>query len=112
MRRTLVLGAALAAALTAAATIFAPVQGVVHDPQHRPILGARVEVRALASDWSQTATTDDSGQFRFAAVPIGEYTVTITAAGFASDAQRIVVNSGAAPVLRPSAESRGRTSSR
>ena len=37
------------------ATIFGRIQGIVHDPQHRPIAGASVKLQAITSDWSQTA---------------------------------------------------------
>src|SRR5580704_9916327 len=45
------------------ATIFGRVQGVVHDPQHRPVAGASVKLAATNSDWSQTAQTDSNGEF-------------------------------------------------
>src|SRR5512133_2853577 len=85
--------------VTAVAAIFAPVQGIVHDPQHRPIQAAEVTIKSDTSDWSKTMTTDDNGEFRFAAVPIGQYTVTLSAQGFAADEQKIVVQSGTVPVL-------------
>ena len=99
MRILITLGALLALAGSGLATIFAPVQGIVHDPQHRPIQGAQVTIKSDTSDWSKTASTDDNGEFRFAAVPIGQYTVTLSAQGFASGEQKITVQSGAAPVL-------------
>ena len=36
------------------ATIFGSVRGVVHDPQHRPIPGAQVTLKAQNSDWTQS----------------------------------------------------------
>ena len=44
------------------ATIFGKVQGIVHDPQHRPVSGASAKLQAITSDWSQTAQTDDNGE--------------------------------------------------
>ena len=35
----------LLAAVPAMATVFGEVQGIVHDPQHRPIVGAKVVVQ-------------------------------------------------------------------
>ncbi len=81
------------------ATIFGNVRGVVHDPQHRPVKGAQVTIRATGSSWSQTAPTDDNGAFEFSAVPLGEYSVAVTAEGFDEATQRIIVNSGSAPIL-------------
>lgn len=80
-------------------TIFGSVRGIVHDPQHRPIHGATVTLKAKLSDWKQTATTNDDGEFVFNAVPIGDYSVTVTADGFQNAAQDISVISGSAPVL-------------
>jgi outer membrane receptor protein involved in Fe transport len=99
MRALPTLGSLLLLAVAASATIFAPVQGIVHDPQHRPIQAAQVTIKSDTSDWSKTMNTDDNGEFRFTAVPIGQYTVTLSAQGFATDEQKIVVQSGAVPVL-------------
>src|ERR1035438_9885458 len=51
----------LAASLPARATVFATVQGVVHDPQHRPIADAAVTLRAADSSFTLRATTDTEG---------------------------------------------------
>jgi hypothetical protein len=85
--------------LAAAATIFGTVHGIVHDPQHRPISGAEVEIRSATSDWSQTTKTDDDGQFTFNTVPTGDYRVTVRQRGFADTQQAVTVTSGAAPVV-------------
>ena len=45
----------LFAATIARATIFGSVQGIVHDPQHRPIPDASVKLKSATSDWTQTA---------------------------------------------------------
>src|SRR5208283_330161 len=74
------------------------VRGVVHDPQHRPVAGAAVTLRALSSPWSQSTPSDAEGEFRFADVPMGNYTVTITAAGFTPQEQSITVAVGKSPV--------------
>src|SRR6202140_5205952 len=79
---------------TAAATIFGSVRGIVHDPQHRPLQGAMVMLRANSSDWAKSTNTDDNGQFEFNSVPIGEYTVTVAAPGFTQMSQTVVGNSG------------------
>ena len=59
------------------ATIFGQIHGVAHDPQHRPIAGARVEVRAAHSDFVKTAITGPDGSFAFSFIPLGDYTVTV-----------------------------------
>src|ERR1700730_15526518 len=86
-------------AVPAFATIFSTVKGVVHDPQHRPVSGAVVTVRARQADWTQTTTTDADGAFQIAAVPVGDYTVTVAFQGFNTVEQPITVVSDTAPML-------------
>ncbi|HTS12636.1 MAG TPA: TonB-dependent receptor [Candidatus Limnocylindrales bacterium] len=83
----------------ARATVFGNIRGIAHDPQHRPIPGATVTVKAKDSDWTKTATTDSNGEFLLNGVPIGEYVVTVTSPGFAPAQQDVVVESGTEPVL-------------
>ncbi|HEV2495267.1 MAG TPA: TonB-dependent receptor [Terriglobia bacterium] len=89
----------LLVATAARPTIFGNIRGIVHDPQHRPIEGARVTVRARTSDWSQTAQSNANGEFEFSAVPLGEYNVEVVAPGFTALTQSITVISGSAPIL-------------
>jgi hypothetical protein len=98
-RKTLVLLAVLAASSSAFATIFGSVRGIVHDPQHRPVQGAMVVLKAGTSDWSKTMTSDANGEFSFNAVPIGEYSATVEGSGFAQLARDLVVVSGTEPVM-------------
>jgi hypothetical protein len=81
------------------ATIFGTVRGIVHDPQHRPVPGARVTLKAADSDWNQTQETNDSGEFEFDAVPVGNYTVTAVLTAFQEAQQAVVVRSDTSPVL-------------
>ncbi len=83
----------------AMATPFGSVRGVVHDPQHRPIQGAKVTIKAKSSDWTKNMTTDSSGEFLAMGVPLGEYTVTVENQGFAQTTQAVMVESGTQPVL-------------
>src|SRR5260370_35234081 len=84
---------------TAQAEIFGAVHGIVHDPQHRPIQDADVDLKAQRSDWAQHQKTNGNGEFEFSAVPLGEYTVTVTIANFQPAVQSVVVTSGSNPVL-------------
>jgi hypothetical protein len=84
---------------TILASIFGAVRGVVHDPQHRPIRGAHVTLKADNSDWSQSQESGGDGEINFTAVPLGDYTVTVTATGFAEMHLAAVVRSDTAPVL-------------
>ena len=45
------------------ATVFGSLRGVVHDPDHRPVSGARVVLKSASSDYSETLTTDAAGAF-------------------------------------------------
>src|SRR5579864_8753100 len=80
-------------------TIFGGVRGVVHDPQHRPIQDAEVTLKAADSDWTQSQKTNDSGEFEFTAVPLGNYTVTAALTGFQMQQQAVTVKSDTNPVL-------------
>jgi hypothetical protein len=98
--RILFLWAVLALVTTSAfANIFGAARGVVHDPQHRPVQGAAVTLKAKSSDWSKSATTDANGEFQINAVPLGEYSVSVAAQGFAQMTEDVVVISGTVPVL-------------
>jgi len=77
----------------AIATVFGRVGGVIHDPQHRPVGGAQVTLKAAHSDFSQTQQTNQDGEFHFTAIPLGEYIVTISQAGFATLEQPLTVAS-------------------
>ena len=83
----------------AQATIFGMVRGIVHDPQHRPIGGALVVLRAKNSAWSKTAHSNPSGEFTFSAVPVGDYFITVSAGGFETAKQSFTVISDSSPVL-------------
>jgi hypothetical protein len=95
----LYLCAILAWSPTARAEIFGHVHGIVHDPQHRPIQDASVDLKAQHSEYVQHQKTNDGGEFDFSAVPLGEYTVTVAAPNFQQTQQNVVVESGASPVL-------------
>ncbi len=83
----------------ARATVFGELQGIVHDPQHRPIQGAQVIVHAGYSHFSQTTHTNRDGYFSFPTLPLGDYKVTITSAGFDVLQQTITVFSDNSPIL-------------
>jgi hypothetical protein len=90
---------ALFGASAAHAAIFGQVHGIVHDPQHRPIAGAHVELRSANSSYSVTVTSRSDGSFVFASVPVGDYTVTVTEAGFETEKQPFTLASDTSPVL-------------
>ncbi len=81
------------------ATIFGSVRGVVHDPQHRPIQGAHLTLKAQNSDWTKSLDSDGNGEFDFTSVPIGNYTVTVSSPSFQPTQQAVIVQSDTSPVL-------------
>jgi hypothetical protein len=93
------LSAALVCLPLARAAELTAVRGVVHDPQHRPIAGATVTLRAAYSDFVITEKTDTSGEFSSSAVPPGVYVVTAAQPGFNTTTQSITIASNTTPVL-------------
>jgi len=81
------------------ATIFGRIQGIVHDPQHRPVAGASVKLQAITSDLSQSTQTDANGEFSFATVPVGDYKITVSQPKFTSAEQTMTVISSSSPIL-------------
>ncbi len=81
------------------ALLYGHVQGVVHDPQHRPVAGSLVTLHAAHSAEEQTATTGADGSFRFPSVTLGEYTLNIAAAGFASQTRTLIVQGDGTEIL-------------
>jgi hypothetical protein len=81
------------------ATIFGRIQGIVHDPQHRPVPGASVKLQAMTSDLAQTTESDDHGEFSFPAVPVGDYQIKVTRAKFQTSEQTVTVHADSSPVL-------------
>src|SRR5437763_17056465 len=90
-RLALVAGLLLFISATLSATIFSSITGLIHDPQHRPVEGAKVKIWANHSNWAQNAISDGSGQFRFDNLPLGTYTVQVEAQGFAAQTQQLTV---------------------
>jgi outer membrane receptor for ferrienterochelin and colicin len=89
-----------AVATPAFATMFGVVRGTVVDQQDRPVQGATVLLDATSSSVTRQTTTDATGSFRFAAVTLGDYLVTITDPGFAAETVDATVSSGTATIVR------------
>jgi|HubBroStandDraft_6_1064221.scaffolds.fasta_scaffold05053_5 hypothetical protein len=97
--KTLIVPALLLTSIAAFANVYGAIRGVVHDPQHRPVQGAMVMLKAKSSDWGKSVTTDAGGEFQLNAVPLGDYTVSVASPGFAQTAQEVTVVSGTVPVV-------------
>ena len=97
--RNILLVCLLLAPLTAHATDVAIVRGIVHDPQHRPIAGAQVTIQATGSVFQLHGVTNHRGAFSFPNTPMGVYTLSAAATGFASYTGTLSVASGTSPVI-------------
>jgi Carboxypeptidase regulatory-like domain/TonB dependent receptor-like, beta-barrel/TonB-dependent Receptor Plug Domain len=74
------------------------IRGIVHDPQHRPIAGAKVALQSAPSGKVRTTITNANGEFVLQAVPPGAYTVKANAPGFAPLVETIQVREKGNPV--------------
>jgi hypothetical protein len=73
------------------------ISGTVLDPSGAVVPNATVEIHNPVSAFDRSTTTDSSGKFSFPNVPFNPYHMTVTAAGFAQNAQDVEVRS-AVPV--------------
>jgi outer membrane receptor protein involved in Fe transport len=87
----------LAAPILAAAA--GSLRGVVHDPQHRPLPGAQIVLRARNATQTKTVHSDANGEFQIDDVPEGAYTVDVSALGFRPLQQQVAVSADKSPVL-------------
>src|SRR5713101_8627213 len=76
-----IFGAALAA-LPTQAQVAASITGTVTDPSGAPISAAAVTAKNLETAAVRTATTDDAGRYLLLSLPVGQYEVRVTKAGF------------------------------
>lgn len=72
----------LVAAPLAAQTFRGSIVGVVSDASGAVVLDARVTIKNLGTGVQRTASTDDTGYFVAAELPIGNYSVTVEKEGF------------------------------
>lgn len=76
------------------------IQGTVVDPRGQAVQGAAVLVKNASQAAERKATTDGDGKFTVGGLTAGTYTLTVTAAGFASGTERTVtVGQGPAPAI-------------
>ncbi len=64
------------------ADVTGSILGVVRDPSSAVVKGAQVRVTNTDTNFSQQTVTADDGSYRFLALPVGNYTVNVTFAGF------------------------------
>jgi hypothetical protein len=79
------------------------ITGTVTDPANAVVAGATVTVTSASTGAQRTTTTNSSGIYDFPGMGIGQYNMTVTAAGFETYARTgIVVN--VAQTLRENVE--------
>jgi hypothetical protein len=81
------------------ANVFSQLQGIVHDPQHRPLAAAHITLTAAHSAFNKSTDSHADGAFTLPNIPLGDYTVTVTHAGFATLQQPLTLHSDTAPIL-------------
>ncbi|MBK9242646.1 MAG: TonB-dependent receptor [Acidobacteria bacterium] len=76
------------------------IEGVVVDPERRPVPGASVSIRADDTGEIRRTLTDERGRFSALAMPVGAYTIEATLEGFAPSRRAgIIVRVGHAEVV-------------
>jgi hypothetical protein len=69
------------------------ISGTVLDPSGAVVANASVEIHNVVSGFDRTTTTDSSGKFTFPNIPFNPYHMTVTAKGFAQNAQDVEIRS-------------------
>ena len=91
------------------ATASATIQGTITDKSGAVVSGAQVVAKNKATDATRTASSDETGSFRFELLPAGTYAVTVTKSGFGAVTQAIEILVGQTATvnaeLKPGAES-------
>src|SRR5450759_434040 len=69
------------------------ISGTVLDPSDAVVANAKVEIHNAVSGFDRSTTKDSNGKFSFPNVPFNHYHMTVTAAGFAQNAQDVEIRS-------------------
>src|SRR5579863_7172736 len=84
----------ITAAFGQTAAINGEISGTVLDPSGAPIVNAKVGATNAGTGYQQTTTTTSAGLYRLPVLPIGEYSLTVQANGFATYKQSGIRLSG------------------
>jgi hypothetical protein len=87
----LVIFSLLVAGLSYGQVTSGSILGAVQDPSGAQVANAKVTVRNLGTNATQTISTSGDGRFRFPQLPVGSYEVTVEASGFAKLQQGPIV---------------------
>ena len=84
-----------ALSVMAQGTVSGAIGGVVYNPNKEVIPGASIKIKNSGTGKEDSGTTDDSGRFKITNLQPGEYTVTVSATGFADFTQgKVIVEVG------------------
>ena len=73
----------------------ASLAGLITDPSQATVRGATVTATNDATGVQRSASTDESGYYNFASLPVGNYKVTVKLAGFATLTQMVALDPSA-----------------
>ena len=74
-------------------SVFGTLKAIVHDPEHRPVSGAKIVLRSRTSSFTQDLATDENGLATLLTLPVGVYDVTVSVPGFQSQTRAVTIAS-------------------
>jgi len=95
----LLMGLSLSEGMSAQTSTSGGLTGVVTDPSEALVPNAKVELRDNAKGISQAETTNSDGAYLFSLVAPGNYTLTVTHAGFRTVSKKLDISPGTASTL-------------
>jgi hypothetical protein len=87
-------GLAIALATAQAQSNYAVIRGSILDPQHRPVVGARVHITAVETGAEREVASNPSGLYEIAGLQPGAYTLAVDGSGFLQATQAINLEVG------------------
>ena len=88
------IGLAIALATAQAQSNYAVIRGSILDPQHRPVVGARVHVTAADTGAEREVASNGTGLYEIAGLQPGAYTLAVDSSGFLQATQAINLEVG------------------
>src|SRR5882757_7192451 len=64
------------------ADVTGSILGTVRDTSNSVVVGATISATEITTNFTRTAVSSSTGEYRLLALPAGQYRVTATAAGF------------------------------
>jgi predicted Zn-dependent protease len=73
---------------------------ITSDGDHRPIANAKVQLTSSSGEMMSSTYTGNEGQFSFMNLSQGEYVITVTAVGYETNTQKVMIFSASVPDVR------------